>query len=198
MSDDRDRELGLRARVAYRRIPPLGAEARDRLLDTIRESPPPARHGFLRTLAGRRSFRTLAALAGAAAVVLMVVSVTALDRRSIWPRPRPEERAGGAVSDAVTSNTETQFVSFQIQAAGAERVALVGDFNGWDPQAAPMERAGAPDTWAVTVVVPHGRHLYAFLINGRRWLADPLAPLAPEDGYGVPNSVVIVGGLAAS
>jgi len=187
----------MRARIAYRSAPPLSREARDRLLDQVRSVPPPKRRRFALSLPGDR-LRTLAALAGTAAVAIAFVSVTALDRAGRPPAPSPPKRAAGVASGPPATSAEAQFVSFRIRAAGAEQVALVGDFNGWDPQAAPMERAGPADTWAVTVAVPRGRHLYGFLINGRRWLADPVAPLAPEDGYGAPNSVVIVGALAAS
>ena len=37
-----------------------------------------------------------------------------------------------------------------------------------------------------------GRYTYAFLLDGRLWVPDPTAPLAPEDGFGRRNSVVVV------
>jgi hypothetical protein len=49
----------------------------------------------------------------------------------------------------------------------------------------------------VALPLHSGRHVYAFVVNGVdgvQWLADPSAPLAPEDGLGAPNSVVLVGG----
>ncbi len=194
MTDETDRELGRRVRRAYRSSPLMEAGARDRLLASIRSAPRPARRLLPFALPGPRVVRVLAAVAGAAAVVLWLASVRPPDLavKSMRPHASPDRTGGG------TPGPDAELVSFQIEAAGAERVVLVGDFNGWDPQAAPMQRAGTTDTWAVTVAVPSGRHLYAFLVNGRRWLADPVAPLAPEDGFGIPNSVVIVGGFAAS
>ncbi len=185
MGEDMDRELTERVRREYRDGPTLERGARERLLERLRGTPPPARPLLGLAPPGPRALRTLAALAAAALVVWWATAgLPGLARRA----PRAGSSAG----------TKVELVRFQIAAAGADRVVLIGDFNGWDPQAAPMERASGTDTWAVTVAVPRGRHLYAFLVNGRRWLADPAAPLAPEDGFGVPNSVLIVGGLAAS
>jgi 1,4-alpha-glucan branching enzyme len=83
----------------------------------------------------------------------------------------------------------------------ASTVSVVGDFNNWDAQATPMSRALAGGTWSVRIPLPAGRHVYAFVVNGAngtsQWVADPTAPLAPEDGLGAPNSVVLVGGSAS-
>jgi hypothetical protein len=35
--------------------------------------------------------------------------------------------------------------------------------------------------------------VYSFVVDGSTWSADPSAPLAPDDGFGRPNSVKIVG-----
>jgi len=83
----------------------------------------------------------------------------------------------------------------------AATVAVVGDFNNWDAQATPMTRTPTGGTWSVALRLPAGRHVYAFVVNGAngtsQWVADPTAPLAPEDGLGAPNSVVLVGGSAS-
>ena len=50
-------------------------------------------------------------------------------------------------------------------------------------------------TWSVAVQLPAGRHVYAFVVDGDAWVADPQAPLAPEQWYGQRNSVVIVASL---
>src|SRR5690349_8135010 len=61
----------------------------------------------------------------------------------------------------------------------AQRVSVVGDFNGWDPDATPMRRAGAPQRWEVETRLEAGRSEYAFVLDGRLWVPDPNAPLAP-------------------
>ncbi|HKO17112.1 MAG TPA: isoamylase early set domain-containing protein [Gemmatimonadaceae bacterium] len=94
-------------------------------------------------------------------------------------------------------DTVTKFV---LVAPHATRVSLVGDFNDWNASATPMQRTPTGGTWSVTVHLAPGRHVYAFEVagsNGTQWVADPSAPLAPEDGFGAPNSVVLVGGSAS-
>jgi 1,4-alpha-glucan branching enzyme len=84
-------------------------------------------------------------------------------------------------------------VKFVLTAPQAGRVAIVGDFNGWDSSASPAIRQ--PDgTWATYVTLHPGRHVYSFVVDGAHFVNDPAAPLAPDDGYGQRNSVVVVAG----
>jgi 1,4-alpha-glucan branching enzyme len=82
---------------------------------------------------------------------------------------------------------------FLLVARGAASVALVGDFNDWDPARTPM-RAAHQGVWTTVVPLTPGRYRYAFLVNGSQWLADPTAPRALDDEFGTPSSVVTVGG----
>jgi Carbohydrate-binding module 48 (Isoamylase N-terminal domain) len=88
-------------------------------------------------------------------------------------------------------------VKFVLVAPQAARVSLVGDFNNWDPTATPMERTPTGGTWSVNVPLSAGRHEYSFVVDGKQWIPDPSAPLAPVDGLGAPNSVVLVGGSSS-
>ena len=92
-------------------------------------------------------------------------------------------------------------IKFVLVATHATTVSVVGDFNNWDAQATPMTRTPTGGTWSVSIPLRPGRHVYAFVVNGAngstQWVADPTAPLAPEDGLGAPNSVVLVGGSAS-
>ena len=76
-------------------------------------------------------------------------------------------------------------------APSATRVALVGEFNDWDATATPMARA-AGGAWHVALPLANGRHVYAFVVDGSSWVADPQAPLAPERWFGARNSVLLV------
>ena len=87
---------------------------------------------------------------------------------------------------------ESDRVRFSISAPAAARVSLVGDFDGWNPSALPMRRAGA-DTWTVDVRLEPGRHVFAFSVDGGL-RPDPAAPRAVEDDFGVPSSVIVVPG----
>lgn len=76
--------------------------------------------------------------------------------------------------------------------AQAQHVSLVGDFNGWTMDSTPMQRIDSGPLWSVTVPISPGRHVYAFVIDGTRWAADPHAPPAPDADFGKPGSVILV------
>jgi 1,4-alpha-glucan branching enzyme len=64
-------------------------------------------------------------------------------------------------------------VNFICNAPQAKSVALVGDFNQWNPGANPMNQM--PDrAWMLTLELKHGHHRYAFLVDGVLTL-DPKA-----------------------
>ena len=90
------------------------------------------------------------------------------------------------------SASKTDALQFVLVAPQAASVALVGDFNDWDPARAPMQTAHG--VWATVVRLAPGRYRYAFLVNGVEWRADPSAPAAKDDEFGTPSSVVTVGG----
>jgi 1,4-alpha-glucan branching enzyme len=82
-----------------------------------------------------------------------------------------------------SGSTETQLpfaarrpqhhVTFFCNAPEAESVRLVGDFNGWDLAATPMQRM--PDgRWTVSLELHHGHHQYLFVVDGKPTL-DPNA-----------------------
>ena len=93
-----------------------------------------------------------------------------------------------------TAPAKVQNVHFILVDDSAERVFLVGDFNGWSKTATPLTRSANGRAWTVSVPLPHGRHEYAFVAtdgNGERWSADPLTTPV-EDEFGTLSSVVSV------
>jgi hypothetical protein len=74
----------------------------------------------------------------------------------------------------------------------ARHVSLVGDFNGWDEHATPLEREPGSALWSATVPLQRGRHVYAFIVDST-WTTDRRAPVARDPDFGVEGSVVIVG-----
>jgi hypothetical protein len=121
------------------------------------------------------------------------------------PRPRLSLRqwpwlAAAAMLGAIviarpwSGGAESSLNAFQfvLVAPQASSVALVGDFNDWDPARSPMRTAQG--VWATTVPLAPGRYRYAFLVNGVEWRADPGAPAARDDEFGTPSSVITVGG----
>ena len=122
----------------------------------------------------------LAVAAGFAAVVSVGTLWVAEERGASRPV------AAGAIADTV------HVVRFVIAAPTAERVTLVGDFNRWEKDATPMRPTGDGATWTVSLAVPAGRHEYAFVIDGERWVADPAAPLV-RDEFGTETAALQVG-----
>lgn len=81
-------------------------------------------------------------------------------------------------------------VNFVCNAAQAQSVNLVGDFNHWDPLAHPMKQM--PDrSWLLTVELKHGHHRYAFLVDGALTL-DPRAQGITRNDKGERVSLVPV------
>jgi hypothetical protein len=90
------------------------------------------------------------------------------------------------------SRDTVQLVRFVFVDPRASSVHLVGDFNAWTKGATRLDPSGAPGVWAVSVELSPGRHEYAFIINGSRWVADPLAVRSSDD-FGTESSVIRVG-----
>jgi AMP-activated protein kinase-like protein len=102
-------------------------------------------------------------------------------------------RAALAPVATAAAAPESAFVRFVLYAPGARQVGLAGTFNHWDQSATPLARAGQDGVWTVTIPLPAGQHQYAFVVDGRRWVADPAAP-GVDDGFGRRNSLIAVGG----
>ena len=83
-------------------------------------------------------------------------------------------------------------MAFLLRQPRAARVALVGDFNGWDPDATPLARSD-DGTWTTTVPLAPGRHAYAFVVNDSTWITDPRVPVTRDVDYGRDHSIVVVG-----
>jgi DNA-directed RNA polymerase subunit RPC12/RpoP len=64
-------------------------------------------------------------------------------------------------------------VNFYCSAKDAHSVAVVGDFNGWNPAANPMRRQ-RDGNWFAEIELNHGHHHYLFLVDGQLTL-DPRA-----------------------
>ena len=90
---------------------------------------------------------------------------------------------------AVSGQEPTPFV---LVAPNARSVAVVGDFNNWGLGDSALIATNHQGVWSVTAVVPAGLHRYAFVVDGKRWMADPRAPRSPDDDFGMPSSALVV------
>ena len=83
-------------------------------------------------------------------------------------------------------------VQFVLVAPSAQSVAVVGDFNDWGLNDTALVATNHQGVWSVTAPVPAGVHRYAFVVNGKEWVADPSAPRSAGDDFGLPSSALIV------
>ncbi|NNM28223.1 MAG: glycoside hydrolase family 13 [Akkermansiaceae bacterium] len=96
-----------------------------------------------------------------------------------------------------TKKAGGQDVEFVCRAPSATAVFLAGSFNGWSPDATPME-AEAAGEWKATVALPKGRHEFKFVIDGE-WCCGPDCPgpgscsRCVPDGHGGMNRLLEVG-----
>lgn len=82
-------------------------------------------------------------------------------------------------------------VRLEFNAPAADSVAVVGDWNNWDPAKHRMIDREGDGTWQIEIEIPPDReYRYQFLINGEQWVPDPSAPITVSDGFGGNNSVL--------
>jgi len=91
----------------------------------------------------------------------------------------------GAGDDASTATRPAVFVQFRLEAPEASTVRLAGSFTDWRPDYELYQAASG--IWTITLPLPPGVHDYSFIVDGQRWVPDPLAP-AVDDGFGGINS----------
>ncbi len=187
--DDRDELI---ARVADELRGPVGLDPGfdGRVMARVREAAPRPWREALRWWTEPRPVRVspLVGLACAAGLAALVV----LGTLSLEPR----STAGQPVSEIGIAPVEPgiEMVQFVLVAPQASTVAVVGDFNDWDPSRTPLRAEAAGGVWSVNVPLRSGAHQYAFVVDGKDWRPDPAAPRAVTDDFGAPNSVIFVGG----
>ena len=81
-------------------------------------------------------------------------------------------------------------VTFHVYEPHARRVSLAGEFNQWDPIAAPMQ-SHDDGHWSITLDLPPGRYQYKFVVDGQ-WLPDLTAHENVPNEHGTLNSVIEV------
>ena len=126
----------------------------------------------------------------ASALIVVALSGVAVGAR-IAAKPGVQQAAVAPAQDTV------QLVRFVFVDRRASTVQLVGDFNDWTKGVTELRPSGAPGVWAVSVPLSSGRHEYAFIVDGKRWVVDPLAVKSSDD-FGTESSVIRVGSATQS
>jgi hypothetical protein len=126
------------------------------------------------------TFRPAYAMAGALAMVALCA--TAIYR----PGLSGPSAAGVPLANAAPARVLVQFRIGNVQ---AHEVALAGDFNGWHPDHHLHQTQ--PGVWSVDVALEPGVYHYVFVVDGKAWRLDPLAPRV-TDGFGGASSRISV------
>ncbi len=80
-------------------------------------------------------------------------------------------------------------VVFSLDAPGAKRVQIAGDFNAWMPEGNEMQFQDG--RWFKVIPLTPGRHQYRYVVDGC-WQSDPLNSDVEPSPFGDYNSVVVL------
>jgi hypothetical protein len=152
-------------------------------------------------LTGSVTLRVQPASVAVAALLVAVVAWT------IWPAGPVSEKTGSQVASETPTETQrtvqqtaasttegdrTVWIRFLYTNSEADSVAVAGDFSEWEPVPLSPRTVNGETVWTGLVPVPRGEHEYQFLIDGKQWVTDPLAPVKRSDGFGAKNAVLNV------
>ncbi len=82
-------------------------------------------------------------------------------------------------------NGMTRFV---YQGMPGSRVAIIGDFNQWDPYLTALEES-RPGFFEIKIQLPPGKHYYRYVVNGHETI-DPANPQKARNGWGKDSSFI--------
>jgi len=160
----------------------------DRVMRAVRKMPRHARFGLWSRLTTPRRVLVTPLSWGTLAAAMLVLAV--LGTRSLVTSASETQASAFSTNSASKAPQSVQFV---LVAPDAKKVAVVGDFNGWDASHVGYQaqhRGGG--VWSVTASVPLGHHRYSFVVDDSVWVADPIAPRAVDNDFGMTNSAIVV------
>ena len=136
-----------------------------------------------------------------AAAALAVVALGSLAAREVTRNAPPLATAAVVLPEAppVTAPalrpvlaTGARPIVFELDAPDARAVQVIGDFNDWSRSASSMQQ-GSDGRWRITTLLPPGRYVYAFLIDGQRFRRDPQRMPVEDRDFGITGSELVVG-----
>ena len=88
------------------------------------------------------------------------------------------------------AQAKRQKVTFVYHSGLAAEIALVGDFNNWNPKKHAMKRDGSGN-WTKSVMLMPGTYEYKFWVDGE-WREDPHNTRVSINSYGTCNNIVTI------
>jgi hypothetical protein len=178
-----------------RRLPESDPRAVKRVLARVRQADglPNARRRALRRYFTQRgrwwSAAAVLTLAAGGALFMRTRDAASAGQTDLAVSP-PHPPIGAIVDEGTSDRIVSR--QFAIENQQARQVALVGDFNQWNPARHRLHRDGDSARWVITVQLPTGLHKYAFIVNDSVWTPDPTAVRTVDRDFGVTSSLVLV------
>lgn len=141
---------------------------------------------------------SVAGIAAAAAIAGFIARGALTSRASDVPRAGTTVvSAAGPMVPVRNAASEREAMAiphqFVFEHRNAHRIAVVGDFNRWNPASAPMTRSPDGTTWSAIIPILPGRHIFGFMVDDSVFTLDPRAPKVRDPDLGSAGSVIIVG-----
>jgi hypothetical protein len=131
------------------------------------------------------------AMAAASVALVAIAGLLQFAPERVVEVPIPAVGNQAQTASSTTGQESKVFVRLVLLQPDARSVSVAGDFNGWNPGQTKLERSEG-GMWTATIALKPGRYQYMFVIDGKQWIADPLAEEGAGDGFGAQNAVLDV------
>jgi hypothetical protein len=131
------------------------------------------------------------AMAAACVVLVAVVGLLQFAPERIVEVSIPAAGNQAQTASFAPGQESKVYVRLVLLQPDARSVSVAGDFNDWNPGLTKLERSEG-GMWTATIALKPGRYQYMFVIDGKQWVADPLAEEGTGDGFGSQNAVLDV------
>jgi hypothetical protein len=131
------------------------------------------------------------AMAAACVALVAVVGLLQFAPERIVEVPVPIAGGQAQTASFAPGQESKVYVRLVLLQPDARSVSVAGDFNDWNPGQTKLERSEG-GMWTATIALKPGRYQYMFVIDGKQWIADPLAEEGAGDGFGAQNAVLDV------
>ncbi len=131
------------------------------------------------------------AMAAACVALVAVVGLLQFVPERIVEVPVPVAGNQAQTASFAPGQESKVYVRLVLLQPDARSVSVAGDFNDWNPGQTKLERSEG-GMWTATIALKPGRYQYMFVIDGKQWVADPLAEEGTGDGFGSQNAVLDV------
>jgi hypothetical protein len=82
-------------------------------------------------------------------------------------------------------------IKLSLNIPDAKDVFICGDFNDWKPDEVRLKEQDETGLWTITLSLQPGKvYQYMFVVDGNKWLVDPIVTTYVDDGFGGKNSLI--------